>query len=392
MKKYLLNKNEIISLLKYYYYRIYVFIKRIKNDDLWIISERGDDARDNSYHLFKYIRNEHPEINIKYIIKKESADYYKIKDLGNIIDYGSKEHYIAFLTAKNLISTHVMGFSPCMSLFLKLNIANLIKVRGNKINIKHGITKDYIRILDYKYSHLDMLVAAANSEYEYFIDGLKYPKDVVKKTGFARFDNLVSIKNKEKSILIMPTFRKHYYNINDFKETEFYKIYNGLLNDKKIISILEENKIKLYFYPHYEFQKYINLFYTSSDSIVICSKEQYDVQDLLLKSSVLITDYSSVFFDYAYMLKPMIFYQFDYEEYRKNHYHEGYFDYQRDGFGKIVKNQEELIKELIGIINNNYEMDDVYKNKTNKFFCYIDNNNCERIFKEIKNISKEKNC
>ena len=36
--------------------------------NLWIIAERGNDAGDNGYHLFKYIRKHHPELNIKYII------------------------------------------------------------------------------------------------------------------------------------------------------------------------------------------------------------------------------------------------------------------------------------------------------------------------------------
>ena len=46
----------------------------------------------------------------------------------------------------------------------------------------------------------------------------------------------------------------------------------------------------------------------------------FDYQKILIKSSLLITDYSSVFFDFSYMKKPIIYTQFDYELHRKVHY------------------------------------------------------------------------
>ena len=50
-----------------------LFVKRDpRYKDLWIVSERGIDARDNGYHFFKYLRNAHPEINSVYIISKDS--------------------------------------------------------------------------------------------------------------------------------------------------------------------------------------------------------------------------------------------------------------------------------------------------------------------------------
>ena len=73
-----------------------------------------------------------------------------------------------------------------------------------------------------------------------------------------------------------------------------------------------------------------NRFPIFSDRIIIADMK-YDVQQLLKESLLLITDYSSVFFDMMYMNKPVNFYQFDEKQYRKSHYKEGYLNYQNVG-------------------------------------------------------------
>ena len=67
-------------------------------------------------------------------------------------------------------------------------------------------------------------------------------------------------------------------------------------------------------------------------------------QKTLLKASLLVTDYSSIFFDFAYLRKPVIYAHFDYEEYRMNYYPKGYFNYEKDRFGFIAHDLKRLIK------------------------------------------------
>ena len=110
------------------------------------------------------------------------------------------------------------------------------------------------------------------------------------------------------------------------------------------------------------------------------------MQNLLIKSDVLITDFSSVFFDYGYMEKPMIFYQFDKESFRQQHYEEGYFDYDRDGFGEILYDENDVIDELDRILENGCVLDDKYRKRIDKFFTLRDENNSQRNFEAIKEI------
>ena len=58
-------------------------------------------------------------------------------------------------------------------------------------------------------------------------------------------------------------------------------------------------------------QRFLDEFTTCSERIIIADWKKYDVQGLLKESALLITDLSSVFMDFAYMRKPMIYYQFD---------------------------------------------------------------------------------
>ena len=114
------------------------------------------------------------------------------------------------------------------------------------------------------------------------------------------------------------------------------------------------------------------------------------LHELLMSTSLLITDYSSVFFDVAYMKKPMIFYQFDVEEYRKKHFSEGYFSYNRDGMGPVVETQEALIESLKGFYDGEkFVNSEFYLERCDRFFPTHDKKNCERIYNAIKAIEQD---
>ena len=88
-----------------------------KYQDIWLISERGFDARDNGFVFYKYLRTKHPEINSYYIIDGNSPDYKKVKEYGNIVEYKSWQHYLLLANATYKISTHDQGYTPNMIIF-----------------------------------------------------------------------------------------------------------------------------------------------------------------------------------------------------------------------------------------------------------------------------------
>ena len=370
----------VVGLSKYLFFLAYVKCRRFDdNAKVWLIAERGDDARDNGYTFYCYMKQYHPEQKIRYVVDEDSPDYHKIAKC-DAVQYRSKEHYILFLTAGKLISTHIMGCSPQRGLFWRLDKYGLAKTRGKRIFLQHGITKDYIECMTAKISKLDLFICGGKPEYDYILKSYGHSADVVKYTGFARFDSLGH--PQQKYILVMPTWRKWLPYSNDIKSSDYVVSWNTFLNDPVLLEYLKKTKQKLIFYPHYEMQPYLKYFHVSSKLITIASIKDYDVQQLLKDTSLLITDYSSVAFDVAYMNKPLLYYQFDYKEYRKKHYATGYFDYRTMGFGPVAYSEQELIKDLL----SNRAKEQKYIARAKKFFPIQDTKNSQRIFEEIKNI------
>lgn len=365
------------------------FVKnRLGYGDLWIISERGFDARDNAYYLFKYMRENHPEINIYYIISKNSADRSRVENLGNIINYKSFRHYMAFAASKVKISTHIMGFSPDINFFTHIDKMGL--VRGKKIFLQHGIIKDDIPYLYYNNTGLDLFVCSAKAETEYIRENYGYPDGIVELLGLCRYDYLVKNTEKSKKVLFMPTWRVNLQNISreEFLKSQYYTAVNSFLNSDDVEKVMEKHGYELLFYPHIEVQRFLDCFKTEKRHIKILGFDDITVQKLLINCDVLITDFSSVFFDFGYMEKPMIFYQFDREEFRKRHYREGYFKYERDAFGKVTESEAEATEELSAILERGAEAETEYLDRINRFFTFRDRDNCKRNFEKIMEKAK----
>ncbi|WP_101773101.1 CDP-glycerol glycerophosphotransferase family protein [Peptostreptococcus faecalis] len=371
--------------------------KKYKDDkkytDMWLISERGVEAKDNGYVFFKYLRESHPEINAWYVIDSScTKDYNKVKDLGNIIEYNSDEHKVAFINCKYAISTHTGFLEPWSYKLYKMILDR--KDKKFFVFLQHGVMmNDASKDINHK-NMLDLFITTTKRECEDISgDHYGFKKGVVVQTGLARYDRLneFSVKNQ---ILLMPTWRKGIITpsylregIGDeevFRNSDYFKSLNSLINNKKLINMLEENKADLIFYPHYEMQPYKSAFEISSDRVVIADKGEFDVQELLKESKLMITDFSSVAFDFAYMRKPIIYYQ----NIPDDRYLDGYFNYATDGFGDIVIDEDKLVSDLENYFENNFVMDDKYLNRVNMSFNMRDDKNSERIYNEIIKLKK----
>src|SRR5699024_10375081 len=86
-----------------------------------------------------------------------------------------------------------------------------------------------------------------------------------------------------------------------------------------------------------------NLDLTGYENFVYDFSYHEDIRELYLIADMLITDYSSVFFDYANLRRPMLFYVYDIEDYRDN-LRGFYFDFESKAPGLLVKTTEEIIR------------------------------------------------
>lgn len=352
-----------------------------KYRNVWLISERGNDARDNGYVFFKYIKKTHPEINAFYVINKDSADFNKVDKLGSIVILGSLLHYSLIAVAQVKISTHDMGYTPDMVIYHWINKLNLIP--GKKVLLQHGVMVDDIEWYHKSQCNVDLFITSAQKERNYIIEHFAQPVNIVKLLGLCRYDELNDVQSKNQ-ILLMPTWRKYLTNKSNlyFEKSGYFKSFQELLEAEELIELLEREDYTLVFYPHIEMQRYINIFQTKSQRIRIASFDTDDVQTLLKESKILITDFSSVFFDMFYMNRDIIFYHFDRMTFEKEHYKKGWVEYSQ--FGQVANSKNEVILFVEKSIKNKD------KDMKSEFFKYHDTKNCERTFCEINKITENK--
>ncbi len=249
--------------------------------------------------------------------------------------------------------------------------------------LQHGIIKDDLSKNIKKYDkNLSLIVTSAEMERDTFFEyKYNYDENVVQALGLPRYDNLKNLSNN-KIILFTPSWRSYIRNKDALINSEYFKVINSFLNNEKFLEILEKYDYTLIFRPHPELWQYLKqgLFDITHERIKISTEEPY--QDLFNNSSLMITDYSSVFFDFAYIKKPIIYYQVNEEFY---HYEKGYFDYKTMGFGEVIENEPDLVNHIEKLLQNDCKNEEKYLERIYNFFKYTDKNNCKRVHDWIKN-------
>lgn len=397
----MINKIKKMKLKDYWHLMIIILlyipskILKLIDNNIWIISENGDDAKDNGFAFFEYMAKHHPEINSYYIIEKESSDYEKLKKYKNIIIHNSLKDVLFSMACKNYVSSQLASSFPYSNIFFNLYMYKFFNF--SYIFLQHGITKEKVSCFYKGESGIDLFCCAANPEYDFVNEFFGYKDYEVVKTGFCRYDNLEKSETKQKSILLMPTWRKPLEAPNDilndecrekFLVSKYYNTLQSFIDNPKLIETLEKNNIIMYFCLHDKMRPYKDCFHCNSKNIIIIDKTyKKKINELIRECDYLITDTSSVAFDFAYQNKRLQYFHFDYEEIQSSHWEKGYFDYDRDGFGPITKTVEDAVEETIKSIKKDFENPLKYSKRTDNFYCYKDKNNCERTFDAINKLN-----
>lgn len=278
----------------------YILYPLFSNKKIWIFSDRPDFADDNAKHLFKYAINQDDDVKKFFVLNKDSNSFNDMKNENkNVISFSSLKHRFLYLYAEKIISSYVNEdfinpfFNYNKDLFDGL-------ITSQRVFLQHGVTKDNISRFIKKYNqNLSLIVTVSELERDSFLsEGYNYD-DIVQVLGFPRYDNLTNW-NVKKQVLFMPTWRLQLESEDLFLNSKYYETLNNFLNNKELLELLNKNDYKLVFKPHAELMEYLDLL-NVDDDVYISINESY--QDLFNESAILITDYSSVFFDFAYLKK-----------------------------------------------------------------------------------------
>lgn len=376
----------------------------LANRRIWLYMDLPQAAGDNGLELFKYVTKQRDDIKHYFILDKsptdeveyltgsgknklerlfgkgpESEQYSEIKKIGKIIPARSLKHRVYALFAEFIITSH-----PDNTIIYPFwgNYAHVGGLaRSKTVFLQHGVIKNDISSWANEYDKpLAMFLTSAEREAQSLLDNdYGYDESVVKTLGLPRFDRLED--NPKREIVIMPSWRKQFdeFTPTEFVKTNFYKVFNQLITDDELIDTLTKEGYKLIFKPHRNLHKFAEAFTKHPDVRFDLNLENYT--QTFNTASVLVSDYSSVSFDFAYLKKPVIYYQFDKE------YHfdvdTAYFKYESDGFGPVAKNHDEIKELILNLIDNNCQMDGEYQRRVDGFFKYHDKNNSKRVYEEI---------
>lgn len=376
-----------------------ILIKPFIKKNILLISDRIHVAGDNGEEFFKYmVENKNTKYKPIFCIKRDSLDFERMSKIGKTISVLGWKYKFYVLLGASIVSSQ--GEHHFFRPFLGLNhLYSDFLVRNKFIFLQHGVTKDDLSEWLNKYNkNIALFITVTKQEYKSILNyNYHYTEKEVKLTGFCRYDNLLS--HPKKVITIMPTWRSFLLGkmdidtgIYSFPDTilssEYYLNYNKLLSNKKIFDIADEYGYKIQFKNHPNMSSITEKFEFDDRCDVLNDSETYN--NIFCTSNLIITDYSSVAFDFAYLRKPVIYFQFDKELFFSgNHtYTKGYFDYEKDGFGEVEYDLESLIDRIIEYIKNDCKLKDKYRQRIEDTFMFNDQNNCERVFKAIDEIIK----
>ena len=370
-------------------YRLTYRLIPCEKNTVLFISFHGRGYSDNPKAIYEYLRKENYDLKYVWAIKNHKQKNIQIEG-AKVIEYFSIPYFYYLARAKYWV--------------VNCKLPTYVLKKDNQVYLQtwHGTPLKRLAhdiILDNKDATFYRSKMSAEEMYEtYDIDVKRYNymispnpystkvfgsafqinRERLIETGYPRNDVLVNTSSEQvealkekmglpkdkKVILYAPTWRDNSYVMEGytFKLQVDFRKWQEQLSDNYVVI----------FKPHYlivndfDIQQYKGFVYEASATS--------DIADLYLVSDILITDYSSVFFDYAILNRPMYFYMFDLNEYAKE-LRGFYFDIYETLPGPIVENEDDLLKELI---SNSYDYDKL-NSFNEKFNQWHDGKSCEKV-------------
>ncbi len=362
----------------------------MKRKPIWMYLDKIYKGGDSSEYLYRYAVARKDGNKHYYLVDKHATDYKRLKKDGyKPLVRGSIKHRLVFLMADMMVISNSTVFA-----FNNYGLPNSSNVRDlvdfHVCCVQHGMSVQKIAVAQNRLRDNTRLYFCA-SPYE--IENLSKPiydyigYDALKLTGVPRYDGLVN--DDKKQIMISPTWRmqaavpvrtsegeQRDYNPL-FKESTYYKVFNALINDSRLIEAAKKYGYRIKYVLHPIVSAQVDDFDKNDYVDVIPAVGDMSYERMFCESSLMVTDFSGIQFDFAYMRKPLVYLH---HKDIPQHYEEGTFFYDTMAFGEIVHDNDELIDLLCEYMANGCKMKEEYVRRADDFFYYRDRNNCKRIY------------
>ncbi len=347
---------------------------------IWLIGEVPFKAQDNGFHFFRYLRRVHPTLRAFYVLDADSADRSKVEPLGQLVERGSRRHILYSLLASRLVGSHHSEY-----LLASRDPAVSRRTRGVRIFLQHGVTaaKNVTRIYGRQGTverPPEKFIVTSAVEQRIVVEDYGFSPHQVPITGFARFDALFARRDEPaRTILVMPTWRETLHR-ETVLSSDFFLNWHGFLSDPELHRMLAEHNLDITLVLHPNIRMLEPFF--AMPHVRFVSPGEFDVQDLLASSAVMITDYSSVAWDFSFLHRPVLYFHFDVT------FSTGtaapHIDFASELPGPIAGTPESLRRALTEVVDHGLVMEDDYVRRADRFFPQADERSCERIYQVVR--------
>lgn len=341
---------------------------------------------DNAKVFYEYMLANHPEIDIYWVVAKGAPAMDQIKGkkliLGSIRGYYNFYHSEVVLFSDTLnsdiapLSYFLPTIRPIYNRTFKVYLSHgtiafkkMPQFRGIIAKVKRDIFRSY-----------NLAVAATELEKRVMCSyGVEECNIAI--LGSARNDQLYSIERKERVILIAPTWRSWLKGRSSLRGTPFFYHYSQLLSSRALHDYLRKYNYRLHFYLHHMFHSYWNSFTKFNSDLVTILPPSSDIGYEIKSAKILITDYSSICADFYYLQKPILFFQFDQEEFLEKNGSE--IDLVNSSFGDVYLESDALVCKLGEMLSGALCISKRQREGEKYFIYYRDRENCTRIYKAV---------
>jgi CDP-glycerol glycerophosphotransferase len=343
---------------------------------VWLIGEQSFKAQDNGLAFFRYMRTHHREVDAFYVIDRAAPDRSNLEGLDHVVEYRSMEHLDLMFRAERVLGTHHPEY-----LYPSRSRTFESMVDPVKVFLQHGVIA--IRRVDPLYGRsvkgfdTDLFLVSSDREKQIIVDDLGYRPEEVAVTGLARFDTLFDGEDPVRpgQIFVMPTWREWLQNETEFLGSEYYLRWTELLHSERFQQMLAAHDAEAIFHLHPNMRMFAEHF--SAPHVRLVEQGEESVQRMLKRSSVLITDYSSVGADFSFLGKSVIYYQFDAARFLRDGAH---IDLSSELPGPSVSGLGTLLARLEEALERGGKISPEYAPRADRLIAHRDTKNSERIF------------
>ena len=326
----------------------------------------GRGYSDNPKALYLKLQKQRPELPLVWIFAKEPTAEVKAA-CPNWVLRNSPKYYYLMARAQYWI------FNTRQPLSLKKRRETMYLQTWHGTPLKRlGLDMDEVHMPGTNTEQYKKNFSAQAKEWNYLLSPNLYSSAIFKRafdfrgllleTGYPRNDLLYAPDRQQqakqiKQSLRLPPGKKVILYAPTWRDDEFVKKgqyrFNLKLDLKQMQSRLGDDYIVL-LRMHYLIAEHLDL--TAFDGFAYDVSAYGDIAELYLISDLLITDYSSVFFDYAHLNRPMVFFTYDLEKYASV-LRGFYFDFEAVVPGPLLKESHQVIDyiEDIAIQSKQYE-------------------------------------